>query len=313
LELPQNLKGSVVTIGNFDGLHIGHQEILKIAKKIAKKNNTFLLAITFEPHPAYVLHPEKAPEILIPAVLKQALLSDYGVDFWLIIKAESSVLSMSPPDFIEKYIVEPISPCALVEGEDFNFGSGRRGNVELLQRLGNVNNFAVTVVSAKQIDLEQTVRVSSTMIRYMIESGEVADASFALGRPYKLIGKIISGRGKGKEIGFPTLNMQKPDQLIPAEGVYAGYVTISDTAEKVCTRSEKLKAVFSIGQARTFGDEHPLLIEAHLLKDIDTDVSGKWMAMEFIEHIRRQHKFTTVRELSTQIAKDCNKAKEILS
>jgi riboflavin kinase/FMN adenylyltransferase len=219
---------------------------------------------------------------------------------------------MSPPDFIEKCVVEPISPVAIVEGEDFNFGAGRRGNVELLQQLGADSDFTVTVVDARKIELEQTVRVSSTMIRYMIESGELADAAAALGRPYKLIGTIISGRGKGRELGFPTLNMEKPNQLIPAEGVYAGFVTIADTIEDACTKKEKLKAVFSIGQARTFGDEHPLLIEAHLLNNIDTDLTGKPMAMDFIGHIRKQHKFSSLDELSAQIAKDCDKAKDML-
>lgn len=312
LELPEDIKGAVVTIGNFDGLHIGHQKILATAKKIADKHSTLLLAVTFKPHPVCILQPDSAPEILTSAALKQFLLADYGVDGWLMLKAEPNILSMSPPDFIEKCIVEPIGPTAIVEGEDFNFGSARSGDIELLRHLGSVNNFSVTVVPAKKIELEQTVRVSSTMIRYMLESGEVADATLALGRTYKLLGKIISGRGKGREIGFPTLNMQKPDQLIPAEGVYAGYVTIADTMEQACNKNEKLKAVFSIGQARTFGDEHPLLIEAHLLTDIDADITGKYMAMDFIDHIRKQHKFTTPKELAQQIAKDCKTAERIL-
>jgi riboflavin kinase/FMN adenylyltransferase len=311
-ELGEPEKGCVVTIGNFDGLHIGHQEILSVAKRIAVEKNTELLLMSFDPHPVTVLNPQKAPEILTPSVLKQQLLEELGLDCWLVLKAEPRILSIAAPKFIEKYVVEPISPAALVEGEDFNFGYGRSGNIELLERLGPANDFEVITVSAKKIELSQTVRVSSTMIRYMLSSGDVADVSTALGKPYKLIGRIISGRGKGKEIGFPTLNMEKPQQLVPAEGVYAGYITLAETYESACSKKEKLPAVFSIGQARTFGDEHPLLIEAHLFEDIQVDAKLKFMAMDFVEHIRRQHKFVSVKELTAQISKDCKAAQKIL-
>jgi len=306
-------KGCVVTIGNFDGLHIGHQAILSTAKALATKRNTELLVMTFEPHPAAVLHPAKALDTLIPAPLKRRLLEQSGVDCWLIIKAEVKVLSLSAPDFIQKYVVEPIGPTAIVEGEDFYFGSGRSGDIRLLQGLGPVNGFDVEVVPAKKIELGQTVRVSSTMIRYMLTSGDVADAAVALGRPYKLIGKIIPGHGRGRRIGYPTLNMEKPDQIIPAEGVYAGYVTITESYEMACAEGQNLPAVFSIGQARTFGDQHPLLIEAHLLQKAGIQCEGKYMAMDFIEHIRRQYKFASAEELAAEIAKDCQAARNTLN
>jgi riboflavin kinase/FMN adenylyltransferase len=312
-ELGELEKGCVVTIGNFDGLHIGHQEILSTARQLAAKRNTELLVMTFEPHPAAILHPEKSPDILTPAPLKQQLLAQRGVDCWLIIKTEPKVLSLSAPDFIEEYVVEPIAPTAVVEGEDFYFGSGRSGNVQLLQRLGPANGFDVVVVPAKEIELSQTVRISSTVIRYMLTSGDVADAAVALGRAYKLIGRIVPGRGRGRQIGYPTLNMEKSDQLIPAEGVYAGYVAVADTYEQACVERDKLPAVFSIGQARTFGDRHPLLIEAHLLSDLELDSQLKYMAMDFVQHIRRQYKFASADDLAAQIAKDCGIAKDILN
>ena len=312
-ELGELEKGCVMTIGNFDGLHIGHQEILSTARGLAARRNIELLVMTFEPHPAAVLHPQKALETLTPAPLKRRLLERSGVDCWLIVKAEPKVLSLSAPDFIQKHVVEPIGPTAMVEGEDFYFGSGRSGDIRLLQRLGPVNDFDVVVVPAKKIELGQTVRVSSTMIRYMLTSGDVADTAVALGRPYKLIGKIIPGHGRGRRIGYPTLNMEKPDQVIPAEGVYAGYVTITDSYEMACLEGKKLAAVFSIGQARTFGDQHPLLVEAHLLQKTDVQPEGRYMAMDFIEHIRRQYKFASVGDLAAQIAKDCESAKSILN
>jgi riboflavin kinase/FMN adenylyltransferase len=311
-ELGELEKGCIVTIGNFDGLHIGHQEILSTAKRLAVKNKTELLVMTFDPHPAAVLHPEKSPDVLTPATLKKLLLAQSGVDCWLIIKADKKVLSLSAPDFIQQFVVQPIAPVAMVEGEDFYFGSGRSGNIQLLQRLGLANDFDVIVVPARQIELSQTIRVSSTMIRYMLTSGEVADTAIALGRPYKLIGKIIPGHGLGRKLGYPTLNMEIPDQLIPAEGVYAGFVTIADSYDSACIENQNLHAAFSIGQARTFGDEHPLLIEAHLLTESDNIHAGRYMAMDFVRHIRRQHKFSCPEDLAAQIAKDCKTAKDIL-
>lgn len=311
-QLGQLEKGCVVTIGNFDGLHIGHQEILATAKRLAAKHKTELLAMTFDPHPAAVLHPEKSPDVLTPAPLKKHLLADCGVDSWLIIKTDKKVLALSAPDFIHKFVVEPITPVAMVEGEDFYFGSGRSGNIDLLRRLGPANDFDVNVVPAKQIELDQTIRVSSTMVRYMLTSGEVTDAATALGRAYKMIGKVVPGHGLGRKLGYPTLNMEKPGQLIPAEGVYAGFVNIADSYDNACCKNQNLPAAFSIGQARTFGDEHPLLIEAHLLIGSGKIPSGQYMAMDFIQHIRPQHKFSSPQDLIAQIAKDCKTAKDIL-
>ena len=150
------------------------------------------------------------------------------------------------------------------------------------------------------------------MIRYMLESGHVADAAFAMGRPFRLYGKIIPGKGKGRQIGFPTLNMERPDQILPAEGVYAGLVEIADNLQDLFKRAEHRRAVFSLGQARTFGEDHTLLIEAHLLSGPPGDVTDKWMAMDFVERVRSQHKFSTVEELAGQIGRDCLQARGIL-
>ena len=171
------------------------------------------------------------------------------------------------------------------------------------------------ILPSKTIKLStgQVVRVSSTMIRYMLESGHVSDAHTALGRPYRLVEKIIHGRGVGTKLGFPTLNMKVPKQVIPAEGVYAGFVYFGETSDEVLNTEKKYPAIYSIGQARTYGDEFPLLIEAHLFDENVPDIAGKYMAMDFIRHIRNQHKFNTLEELSNQIAKDCEIAKNILN
>jgi len=150
------------------------------------------------------------------------------------------------------------------------------------------------------------------VIRYMVESGHVVDAAVALSRPYRLLGPIVPGRGRGRELGFPTLNMAVPDQVIPAEGVYAGFVQIAESPESLPAGPRRLAAVFSIGQIRTFEEEHPLLIEAHVLDEPPVDVSGRWMVMEFVRHLRHQHKFGSAEDLAAQIARDCDQARTAL-
>lgn len=307
-------KGCVLTIGNFDGVHLGHQEILAAAKRIAQERAAELAAMTFEPHPVAILHPDRAPGMLTPLELKTHLLAECGVDALIVLEDNRWLLNLSPGNFASRFIVDNMQPGVVVEGDDFNFGLHRAGNIDTLRELGSQRGFEVCVIGPKEIKLStgQTVRVSSTLIRYMLESGHVADAAAALGRPYRLIEKIIPGRGIGKKLGFPTLNMKKPTQVIPAEGVYAGFVKIGQTIENVLASEEKIPAVYSIGQARTYGEEFPLLIEAHLLIENVGDLIGKYMAMDFVERIRSQHKFKTSEELSAQIAKDCQKAKELL-
>jgi riboflavin kinase/FMN adenylyltransferase len=314
-DLQKIQKGCVLTIGNFDGVHLGHQEILSIAKKSAIRRKTELLVMTFEPHPVAILYPERAPGVLTPLELKKHLLAKCDVDCLIVLEGDNELLNLSPEDFVNRFLVENVQPSVVVEGGDFNFGVGRAGDINTLQKLGSERGFEVSVVEPKQIKLStgQIVRVSSTIIRYMLESGHVADAGDALGRPYRLIDQIIPGRGIGKKLGFPTLNMRKPQQVIPADGVYAGFVRIGQAIEDALACEEGVAAVYSIGQARTYGDEFPLLIEAHLLKENVSDLAGQYMTMDFVERIRSQHKFKTSEELSAQIAKDCEKAKEILA
>lgn len=314
-ELEALEKGCVLSIGNFDGVHLGHQEILTSARQTADKKSARLAVLTFEPHPVAILHPEKAPGVLTPFELKKTLLADYGVDCLIVLKDSAELLNLSPADFVDRFLCGDIQPSVVVEGEDFNFGSGRTGSVHTLYNLGAERGFEVCVVDSKTIKLSigQSVRVSSTLIRNLLEAGKVGDAAVALGRAYRLIGPVIPGRGKGKQLGFPTLNMERAAQIIPAEGVYAGTVELADSLKQACKAAEKIPAVFSIGRSETLTPEHPLLIEAHLLIANAPDLAGKYMAMDFVEHIRSQQKFKTGKELSEQIAKDCEKAKQILA
>jgi riboflavin kinase/FMN adenylyltransferase len=308
-------KGCVLTIGNFDGVHVGHQEILTVARNAAEQNDTELIAMVFDPHPVAILHPEMAPGVLSPLDFKKYLLAECGVDKMIVLRTNHKLLDLSPEDFVERFLAEHIKPSVVVEGEDFNFGAGRAGNIDTLKKLITDKGFEVRVIEPKKIKLStgQTVRISSTMIRYMLEGGHVADAAIALGRPYRIAERIIPGRGVGLKLGFPTLNMKKPKQIIPAEGVYAGFVKIGEIMDDALRSKEKIPAVYSIGQARTYGDDFPLLIEAHLLTKDVGNLIGHYMTMDFIEHIRNQHKFKSPEDLSKQIAKDCYQTRKILA
>jgi riboflavin kinase/FMN adenylyltransferase len=313
-DFKQVRKGSVLTIGNFDGVHVGHQEILRTARHLAEESGTEMAVMTFEPHPVAVLHPDKAPGVLTPLSLKLHLLKDYADHCIIVLKDSRELLKLSPQDFVDEFLMATVRPTVIVEGDDFNFGAGRAGDANTLSRLGQDRGFGVVVVPPRLIELAsgQKVRVSSTIIRYMVESGHIGEAAAALSRPYRLIGPVVRGWGRGRKLGFPTLNMERPAQVIPAEGVYAGFVEIADDEQQLLQEQRHLPAVFSIGQARTFGDEHPLLIEAHVLGGSLGDMTGKWMAMDFTERLRSQHKFNTPQELVAQIQKDCEAARQAL-
>jgi riboflavin kinase/FMN adenylyltransferase len=314
-ELEKVQTGCVLTIGNFDGVHIGHRAILAAGKEIAHQRETELVVMTLEPHPLAVLFPDKAPGILTQLTLKKQLLADLGVDCLFVLKSEPELLALSPADFVEKFIVKGIVPGVVVEGEDFNFGSRRAGGIDTLKDLGAKAGFEVFVVEAREADLStgQTVRVSSTVIRSLLEDGSVSDATIALDRPYRLIGPVVSGTGKGKRLGFPTANIRPAGQVTPAEGVYAGFVQIGENEEDVCPVKEKFPAALSIGRAETFGGDNPLMIEAHLLTEAVGDLSGKWLAIDFIKQIREQKKFENEKQLSEQIVKDCEEVKNVLA
>ena len=312
----QNIKkGCVLTIGNFDGVHLGHQEIINVARKLADQRHSELVLMTFEPHPVAILYPEKAPGVLTPIVLKKHLLNQFGVDCLVVLESSYRILNLSPESFVDEFLVRSGRPAVLVEGEDFNFGYGRSGNVQTLKKLGQKFSFEVVIVPGKEIKLAdgQKARVSSTLIRHLLHKGKVADAAKALGRYYRLSGKTTLGKGKGRQLGFPTANIDPINQIIPAEGVYPGFVEIADTEEQLCESKNKLPAAFSIGRAKTFISDHPLMVEAHILGQDTGDLYGKHLAMDFVEFIRHQQKFSSPEHLSAQIAKDCKKAVEILT
>lgn len=309
-------KRSVLTIGNFDGVHRGHQAILRTARQTADCLGCSLVAMTFEPHPSAVLHPRQTPGVLTPLPLKAFWMETFQVDILLVIRDTLSLLNRSPKDFVDDFLMKHLAPQVIVEGPNFTFGYGRSGTLQTLRQLGQQRNFDVIEVPFATVHLHQdgqTVPCSSSQARRLLEEGRVAAAAQILSRPYRLVGKTIPGRGIGKTLGFPTANLNPTDQIIPAEGVYAGYVLVADSYEQTCRLPARRPAAFSIGRAKTFVTENPLLLEAHLLEPNVEDLSQKYLAMDFVEWIRNQQRFNSREDLIRQITLDCQKAGQILS
>jgi riboflavin kinase/FMN adenylyltransferase len=306
-------KGSVLTIGNFDGVHLGHQDIINAVKRTANSAPTAIM--TFDPHPVAILRPEKAPGVLTPMQLKKHLLEPFGIDSLIVIKDSINLLNLSPQDFIDKFLMKTAAPKVVVEGPNFNFGYGRSGDINTLTELGASRGFEVIEVPFRQLNRQDgsTLNCSSTSIRTNLEDGNVKDAAEMLSRPYRLIGKTVKGRGIGRVLGFPTANIDPLKQIIPAEGVYAGFVAVVDSLEQAAETTAKSPAAISIGRAKTFLTDHPLLLEAHILEENVEDLTDKWLAIDFIDKIRSQQRFDNQDLLKDQIAKDCNKAKQILA
>lgn len=297
-----HLTRSVLTIGNFDGVHRGHQQILAQAGLFAARDEAPLVVLTFEPHPLSIVAPEKAPERLTPLPEKIRLLADTGVAMTVVADSNSGVLTTPAREFIREIIIPQFHPLHIVEGANFGFGKGRSGNNELLMSMGESLGFELFVVEPLRLEIDKDERtlVSSSLIRSLIREGKVHRAALCLGRPYTLIGHIIPGAKRGRSLGFPTANTRVADQLIPGQGVYAGRATVQD---------KTFSAAISIGTNPTF-DGHTLAVEAHLL-DVPAEFSAdndllyeQPIRIELGKWLRGQIKFQSPADLVAQIEKD---------
>lgn len=306
--------GWAVTIGNFDGAHLGHRHIIELCDREGKARSASGLAVmTFDPHPAAILHPERAPGALTPIDYKMHLLAEAGVDCTIVLKDSYDLLNLSPQDFVDTFLCPAVGPKVVVEGADFNFGYGRSGTIRTLAELGKERRFDVIEAKSVFVDIEEgKVCCSSSITRRLLESGRAQEAAKVLGRNYRLFGTVTKGRGIGKELGFPTANLAPSDQIIPDEGVYAGRVMIGDKQKDLFGDDNTIPAVFSIGRAKTFITDYPILIEAHIFSDSIGDIYGKQMAMDFVQRLRHQERFADHDALKKQIAIDCRTAMNIL-
>jgi riboflavin kinase/FMN adenylyltransferase len=294
-------RSTVVTIGNYDGVHLGHREILSKLLNEARKTGSYSTVFTFHPHPRKVLFPEKEFSRIFDIGDQVEQLESLGVDF-LVVEPFSRELSQTPArDFFESRIFQPLKPKKLFVGYDFSFGADRKGSRELLERLSVELSFDLETVPAFKVGGEI---VSSSRIREAVLAGDVNQAQKQLGRRFYLKGIVEKGDGRGRTIGIPTANLNTSAELLPASGVYATKTILGESG---------YWSVTNIGRNPTFlQDVARPRVETHIL-DFDRDIYGKSVRIEFIEKIRPEMKFTNGAELVNQIKSDIAVAKKITS
>lgn len=291
---------AVLTIGNFDGVHHGHQSILLRARQLASEFATHVAAMTFEPHPVVILRPDRAPPILTPLEEKCRLLQLKGADGVLVVPVSRAFLDISAEQFVQDILIGRLAPKAIVEGGNFGFGHDRRGNTDMLRAFASRGDYVVEVVEAEDIRMPDGSwkQISSGLIRDLLRAGDVATALRGMHRPYELLGTIVRGAGVGKTLGYPTINLESSGQLIPAKGVYAGWASVDGVASR---------AAISIGRRETFGGER-LAVEAFLL-DVEGTFYDKPARIAFVRRLRDQRRFESPEELKAQISKDVEEAR----
>ncbi len=290
----------VVTIGNFDGVHIGHQKIFRLAVEKAKELGGTPIAITFNPHPVRVLAPERGMKLITTLEHKRELIAKNGIKALICLPFDKDFAKTEPDDFIRRILVETIGAHWVIVGHSYSFGKGKKGTTALLRASGRKYGFGVKVVRYAKVydDI-----VSSSRIRSLVLRGRVCEAARMLGRAYHIDGTVIKGAGRGASLlNIPTCNINTKNELIPKEGVYAVRVSFG---------SSIYDGVANIGKNPTFGDV-PMSYEAHLF-DMNENLLGKNIRLHFIDRIRDEKKFSGVVELIDHINKDISKAKQILS
>lgn len=296
--------GAVLSIGNFDGVHRGHQKLLEVCRtEAAKRSAPAIGAVTFEPHPLTVLKPEIAPPRLTAPEVKDALLESLGVTHLVVLPPTPDVLNVTAEQFMD-ILQREVQPAHLVEGSTFTFGKGRGGNIERLRDWAGPAGVGMTIIDAVEVVLLnlQIVPVSSSLIRWLLGHGRVRDAAICLGRSYALRGQVVEGFKRGRTIGVPTANLRVDGQMVPLDGVYAGRCTINRTT---------YPAAVSIGTMPTF-DAEVRQIEAHLL-DFSGDLYGQTIEVELVDWLRDQVKYPGIDALKAQIARDINTTRERVS
>jgi riboflavin kinase/FMN adenylyltransferase len=292
---------AVVTIGNFDGVHKGHQALLnQVIKKGGQAGGT-CIAMTFEPHPLRALG-LSSPPLITRRDQKIELIESSGIDVLLCLPFDKAFAKIPAQEFIEDILVKKIGMKTIVIGPDYTFGKDRVGNIELLETMGAELGYETIVSDWIKGDETDTERISSTKIRKLVMDGHVDQAKHYLGRDYQIRGKVIKGRKRGgSQLGFPTANIKLHDELCPKFGVYA--VTVE-------TVHGNFKGVANIGFSPTFGDDM-FTIEVHIL-DFKEDIYGSRIRVNMVERLRDEIKFSNIEQLSDQIRKDIQTAKEIL-
>ncbi|HAA84030.1 MAG: Riboflavin biosynthesis protein RibF [Thermodesulfobacterium sp. 37_54] len=291
---------TAVTIGSFDGIHLGHKNLFRETFALSTELGVTPLLVSFDPHPRTVLFPEANFKLLTTFEEKLDLFFRLNIEHVAIIPFSVNMAKLTPDLFVEEYLVDSLKAKGVVIGFNFRFGRKREGDPEFLKRLGERFGFVVKTVDPVTVD---HTTVSSTLIRQTIEKGDIEKANLFLGHRYFLIGKVIKGQGLGKKLGFPTANIEIPkNKLLPPSGVYAVWVYY---------QNQRFKGAMNIGVKPTF-EQKELTVEVHLL-GFNQELYGKQLKVEFVKKIRPERKFGSIEELKAQISKDCRLIDTILT
>ncbi|HIJ37677.1 MAG TPA: bifunctional riboflavin kinase/FAD synthetase [Rhodospirillaceae bacterium] len=303
-ELPAAIRGGVLALGNFDGVHLGHQNILNTTVKTARRLGVAAGAMTFEPHPRTVFNPDKPPFRLTPFRVKARLIESLGLDFLLMQHFDLAFAAHTAEQFTDDILGEALGAVQIVVGYDFAFGHGRKGNGAMLQTRGVQKGFSVQIIDP--LRAEDGSLYSSSRVREMLAQGNPRQAAQLLGRDWEIEGRVELGDQRGRQLGFPTANLHMADFLLPAFGVYAVRAGI-DKGEA----TQWLPGVANFGQRPTFGKEDRVL-EVHLF-DFDGDLYGRHLRVALADFLRGEQKFDGPAALKVQIEQDCVAARRALA
>lgn len=306
-ETPQALRPCVATFGNFDGVHRGHQAVLAELVATGRELRLPAVAVTFQPHPVAVIHPERAQQLISPGPLRDELLEETGIDGLLVLHFTREFADQTPEEFVRRTFVDTLAARVLVVGQDTRgFGRGYTGDVPLLRELGEKYRFRVLTLH----DMGDSERWSSSAVRGHLAHGEVADAARILGRPHRVRGVVVHGHHRGRDLGYPTANLGRDAQgLVPADGVYAGWLTRNALAPGAVDR--RLPAAISVGTNPTFGDL-VRSVEAYVLDRTDLELYDEPVTVEFVERIRPTLRFDTIEDLLAAMADDVARCRQVL-
>ncbi|MBK19770.1 MAG: riboflavin biosynthesis protein RibF [Rhodospirillaceae bacterium] len=302
-DLSENDRGAAVALGNFDGVHLGHQTVIREMIAIADSQGISSAAMTFNPHPRKFFQPDAPLFEMTPAYAKSRHIETLGLDLHYVMPFDQEFSALEASTFIETVLVKGLGVRHIVAGYDFVFGKGRKGDVTLLAEGGKEHGFGVTITSA--VTAENGTPYSSTVIREHIREGRPREAADLLGRAWEIEGEVMTGDQRGRQIGFPTANVDPGTYIMPALGVYAVWAGITDGPD-----TEWHKAVVNVGRRPTF-DGEGITVETHLF-DFEGDLYGKVLRVAFVDFIRPEMKFDGFEEIKAQIAADCVKSREIL-
>jgi riboflavin kinase/FMN adenylyltransferase len=315
-EVPEDFGPSVVTIGNFDGVHRGHQQVLSQLIRTARLNNAKSVAVTFDPHPALVHRPESAPELIMGLEDKLQALGELGLDAILVMKYSLELASLTPEEFVGSVLVDSLHASHVVIGHDTRFGKGNSGDLNTMQELGEKFAFAVLIISEfgsegfpLHDDGGTDRRCSSTWVREALREGDVGTAGAVLGRAHRMRGEVVHGAARGRDLGFPTANLSSDASgLIPADGIYAGWL--------VDQAGTRWPAAISVGSNPTF-DGVSRQVEAHVIdrpeeRIEDFDLYGQTVVVEFVARLRGMVAYRGPEALVEQMRQDVLQTHDIL-